>query len=49
MTYEEQEKETLEIEKLKLEIKNMPYVAKTYNIKIISLVIAALAVGKFFL
>jgi len=43
------EKEILEIEKIKLEIRNMPYVAKNYTLKIISLVVAALAVGKYFL
>ena len=43
------EKEFLELEKLKLEIKNMPYVARTYNLKMIGTVIAALAIGKYFL
>ena len=43
------EKEILEIEKLKAEIRNMPYVAKTYWIKVGSLVVASLAIGKYFL
>jgi len=43
------EKEILELEKIKLEIKNMPYVARTYNLKLIGTFIAALAIGKYFL
>jgi len=44
-----EEKEFLELEMLKLEIKNMPYVAKTYQVKLIGTFIAALAIGKYFL
>jgi len=43
------EKEILELEKLKLEIQNMPYTAKQYQLKLIGTIIAALAIGKYFL
>ena len=50
------EKEILEIEKLKLDIKNTieniensKYIEKNYNLKVIGTVIAALAIGKYFL
>ena len=50
------EKEILEIEKLKLDIKiaienleNSKYVSKNYTLKVIGTVIGALAIGKYFL
>lgn len=49
MSNAEELKRDLEIDKLRLEIHNMPYVAKVYQLKLAGTIIAALAIGKYFL